>query len=437
MAFPCTESKASKDIESNCDVTKKAVEGVGKVTRMGATMELVITQLGTGILLLPYAFSEAGIVASIAVILIVGVAADSRAALLAKCFDLSTEKQTAASLSFTAVAREALGSAGAVAVSVSLSATLFACSLAYLILCGTLLSELLPWQGVSPFASKVLWKALVSLFLWVTSSLDGFSEMQWIGTVGSLATVVTAAVVVIVAVRSMDMEDRGHASFAPPSASALLGSITTFCYSYGAIQTLPTIAQDMKERSKDLAAAVHYSHAFCTSVYLLIGLVAFIGFGNAVEPNVLESVRKNGISLWRVAVTGIVFHLVMAIPILMNVVFRSVQERLPAKPCVRTLWRSISVFVLFTLSCTPLDIFADFVGIVPATTVTLNCFVWPAVIYWGLMRRAHGSIRCAAKKAPGSFTLDVLIALSALIAMVLGTKAGIESLISDLNKQGI
>lgn len=115
-----------------------------------------------------------------------------------------------------------------------------------------------------------------------------------------------------------------------------------------------------------------------------------------------------------------------AIPVLMNHVAHSIEERLAQTESIATVCRFVLMLSLWLFSSTPIAIFADFVGIIPATTVTLNCFIWPALIFWADVVQQAGSdlgfavrVGRAAQQKPVRFLLDAVITLIALIAMVL------------------
>jgi len=445
-ALPCTTGPC--DLEANSSVnhaasTKAATtpsKTRGKhVTRFGATMELVVTQLGTGILLLPYLFSQAGVVPSMVGLMLIGAVASNRAALFAECFDIAGTSGLKEASSFVAIARTALGSWGEFAVSASISGTCYSAGIAFLILFGQLLSSVITFPGLPSFMAAICWKVMAATFLLATAFMN-LSELQWMGVLGTMATMVVAAAIIVTAVGA----DIGHGAgggvhsvnWTAPSLSVLLGSITSFCYSYGAVLTLPAIAQDMEDREKDLKPAVHYAHVLSTVVYLLIGLIAYMSFGNTVQPDVLDGLKTHSKPLWYIGVGGILVHVVMVVPFFIQVSVAFVEERLPASWWTPTASRVGLVLLLLVLACAPIEYFADFVGIVPATLVTLNCFVWPTVMYWGLMAKAHGSLRGAVLNQPWKFIWGVLIVAVAVMAMVLGTKAGIEHLIENMRKGG-
>jgi amino acid permease len=287
--------------------------------------------------------------------------------------------------------------------------------------------------------AEVCWKVMAATFLLATAFMN-LSELQWMGTLGTLATMVVAAAIIITAVGAATghgAEGGVHSvNWTAPSLSALMGTITSFCYSYGAVCTLPAIAQDMEDREKDLKPAVHYAHVLSTVVYLLIGLIAYLSFGNTVQPDVLDGLKTQSKPLWYIGVGGILVHVVMVVPLFIQVSVAFVEERLPATWWTPTAVRVGLVLMLLVLACTPIHYFADFVGIVPATLVTLNCFVWPTLMYWGLVAKTRGSLRGAVLKQPWKFSGDVLIVAAAVMAMVLGTKAGIEHLIDKVSQGG-
>merc|ERR1711920_347929 len=341
--------------------------------------------------------------------------------------------------SFVAIARTALGSWGEFAVSVSLSGTCYSAGLAFLILFGELLNSVSIFPGLPSFMAEICWKVMAATFLLATAFMN-MSELQWMGTLGTLATMMVAAAIIIAAVGAAT----GHGAdvgvhsvnWTAPSLSALMGSTTSFCYCYGAVLTVPAIAQNMEDREKDLKPAVHYAHVLSTVVYLLIGLIAYLSFGSTVQPDVLDGLKTQRKLLWYIGVGGILVHVVMGLPFFIQVSVAFVEERLPATWWTPTAYRAGLVLIVLVLACTPIHYFADFVGIVPATLVTLNCFVWPTVMYWGLMANAHGSLRRAVLKQPWKFSWGVIIVAAAVMAMVLGTKAGIEHLIENMRKGG-
>merc|ERR1740121_2103860 len=190
----------------------------------------------------------------------------------------------------------------------------------------------------------------------------------------------------------------------------------------------------MEDRERDLKPAVRFAHVLSTVVYLLIGLVTYLSFGSAVQPDVLDGLKTQSRSLWYVGVSGILLHVMMVVPFFLQVSVAFAEERLPAAWWTPIASRVGLVLVLLASACTPIRYFSDFVGIIPATLVTLNCFVWPTVMYWGLMAKVHGGLRPAVLQQPKRFGLDVLIVAAAVVAMVLGTNAGIDHLIEDLRK---
>merc|ERR1712151_121389 len=126
------------------------------------------------------------------------------------------------------------------------------------------------FPGLSVFMAEVCWKVMVATFLLTTASMN-LSELQWMGTLGTLATMMVAAAIIITAVGAATGHGAGggvhSVNWTAPSLSVLMGSITSFCFCYGAVLTLPAIAQNMEDREKDLKPAVHYAHVLSTVVY--------------------------------------------------------------------------------------------------------------------------------------------------------------------------
>ena len=256
---------------------------------------LVSTIIGGGVLSLPYAFSQCGLVFSFVFLALIAVASDFSIYIL-----ISASRRQQSSSSYPSLIRCAFGPRAATLCLVLLLMLVYTAVVAYLILLRDMVGPLVEW--LSPVELRLSARGDRLCFLLVICCLSPLCLLRSLhglryASVLSVATVCALGVVIVTqATRSTAaIASLSLSSFLyPPSVSSLLSSapimVNTFLCHFNVLPVHSTLTQPTRRRIHTL---VHAVVLLSSVLYATIGSAGFLLYGQAVDANIMNNMRAS------------------------------------------------------------------------------------------------------------------------------------------------
>lgn len=345
-----SDASSSSSSTSSSSSSSSEDDGVSRVvTLIGSTANLCSATLGAGILALPFAFYQAGIICGILLLLISALATSSSIKLLVESYDsygLSTYEKTV---------EKGLGRRFRNVVEVSI--LIFCCGTAvgYVIAVGDIIERVVPSMTT---AQKQVAMSLVWLIAMLPlSCLKKMKSLECASSVGiiSIGTLLAAAIVHLVRgsgdgeYNEVDNalfygleEDDDNAQSTTvsydndrPSIASLLGpaggswfsvlqACPIFFYAFSSQVNVAQIFEELPgrhgnnpEKIRTMSHVTSLGVLMCGLLYASVSLVTLIDFGDGVKPNILScyNLGFTGQPLLHVAFLGTALAVIIAFPL--------------------------------------------------------------------------------------------------------------------------
>ena len=251
---------------------------------------LVSTIIGGGVLSLPYAFSQCGLVPSLVLLSLIAFASDFSISIL-----ISSSRRHSHALTYDQVAAAALGPRGRALTLLLLAALIYTALVAYLILIRDLVGPVVAsLTSLQPSArqAQALYLLLVAC-LAPLCLMRSLHALRFTSVLSVLSVTLLAGVVAWQAVWSPDaaVARLPLAAFLwPPSWSSLLSSspimVNTFLCHFN---VLPVHSSLVKPTRSRVLTLIHAVIALCWALYVVVGCAGYLLVGQAVDANVLNS----------------------------------------------------------------------------------------------------------------------------------------------------
>ena len=312
-------------------------------TLIGSTANLCSATLGAGILALPYAFHQAGIICGILLLLLSAWATYSSIELLAEIFDtykLSTYEK--------AVER-GLGRRFRSVVEISILVFCCGTAVGYVKAVGDIMERVVPFMSKSheQIAMCIVWLAAMLPL----SCLRRMKSLECASSVGimSIGTLLVAATVHLVRSANNDHEynqgddrlffdndenftarnfESSIASLLGPAGGSWLSVMQACPIFFYAFSSQVNVAQifeelpgdhgnDSSQKIKTMKQVTFLGVSVCGLLYASLSLVTLIDFGDRIKPNVLScyNLGSKGQPLLHVAFLGMALAVVIAFPL--------------------------------------------------------------------------------------------------------------------------
>ena len=255
---------------------------------------LVSTIIGGGVLSLPYAFSQCGLLFSFLFLALIAVASDFSIYIL-----ISASRRQQSSSSYPSLIRCAFGPRTSTLCLVLLLILVYTAVVAYLILLRDMIGPLVDW--LSPVDLQLTARGDRLCFLLVICCLSPFCLLRSLhglryASVLSVATVCALGVVIVTqacrstaAVATVSLS----AFLYPPSLSSLLSCapimVNTFLCHFNVLPVHSTLTLPTRRRIHTL---VHAVVLLSFVLYATIGSAGFLLYGQAVDANIMNNMRE-------------------------------------------------------------------------------------------------------------------------------------------------
>jgi len=242
-------------------------QGKKKANLVQSYFTFVNALIGAGILALPYGFQQAGLVAGIVGLVLLGIAADFTLQLLAQC--KTQYKGGDVICTYTDIGRECFGRVGAILVDASIITSQIGFGVAYLIFIGENIGTI---AHLKPHLVVAVIVPAAILLVW----LRDLKYLSATSMVGNIAVVVAVAAVFQVGfqrygIHSLD----SYRPFVRPSTLPIFFGIVSFGF------TVHSLALEVHVSMKDperYPLVVNLALGFVTTVYTLFGCLAYLFF---------------------------------------------------------------------------------------------------------------------------------------------------------------
>ena len=254
---------------------------------------LVSTIIGGGVLSLPYAFSQCGLLFSFIFLALIAVASDFSIYIL-----ISASRRQRSSSSYPSLIRCAFGPRASTLCLVLLLLLVYTAVVAYLILLRDMIGPLVEW--LSPVDLQLSARGDRLCFLLVILCLSPLCLLRSLhglryASVLSVATVCALGVVIVTqasrstaAIASLSLSTFIY----PPSVSSLLSCapimVNTFLCHFNVLPVHSTLTLPTRRRIHTL---VHAVVALSFVLYATIGSAGFLLYGQAVDANIMNNMR--------------------------------------------------------------------------------------------------------------------------------------------------
>jgi len=275
----------------------------GNASIFSIMINLFSTITGAGMLGLPYAFANAGVVVGIGWFLLTGFGEAYALYLLAKCV-IKTEMY-----SFRELAKETINlNRSEILVDAMLALNCFGCCCGYIIIIGHLLPDIFR-EFVHPPDDSVLLSPnyLISIVSWVImfplACLKTLDSLKFTSTLGLLGILYVSIITVLFAYRSDLIGDPckdnpecpGHFFWVfTGDFSNVLRVLSVFCYAFVSAQNVPKLTKELKDRSEcRMGIAIYGAISMSIVFYFLTALAGYKAFGDTVDADLLRSFPIN------------------------------------------------------------------------------------------------------------------------------------------------
>jgi sodium-coupled neutral amino acid transporter 11 len=297
------------------------------------TFLLLNTMIGSGILNQPYVFKQAGIVGGLVGFLITTVA--TWTGLL--CLTSAGVKENV--YEYSGLAKRAFPHFGELMVDIAIIVLTFGSQLGYVLVVGTLLSDLLGSWGCNSVVCNEMFTTIISVGVFVTPvCLYRHYGHLAILSLFSIAAIVAVLLLVFVGgpiKRSMDHS--GSSNYRTFNLAGMLSSCGSIIFSMECCSANFQAFVSTERKSRNMptwrivtGTAVLAGAIMCASM----GLVGYLSFGSDTEGEILDNFAQHGYDVFKVMV---VVHLILYIPVnfvimrysVVKVIFNQRSEQLP------------------------------------------------------------------------------------------------------------
>lgn len=268
-----------------------------------STFNLANTIMGSGLLTLPSAFADAGLLVGI----VMAIVAAAFNVLSLHCLARAAKTRSVpARSSIGMVAEIALPGAGGVLIDVAVTAYGFGVCAAYLVVATDSLVD------VTGFRTRWVWTLLSAVVVTPLTLLSSLDSLRFTSTLAIIALLTVAVVVVVYAAASTELGACGGyydgtvSCIAPEAApvaacpgavqahgrslTATLKALSKFVLAFGCQQNILPIISELRMATRvRVSAVICCAIALALSVYLVVATAGYLTFGDLVCSNILNS----------------------------------------------------------------------------------------------------------------------------------------------------
>lgn len=391
-----TGDLACDEVVCNTTLGAKLDLNDSRLSTFDASQSLFTVMVGAGILAFPRVIASCGWLVGIFCIVAGGTFNAVAALTLVDSIERASRRGSVST--FKDVAHICFGTYGGMFAEASFIALLFSICAVFIVLIGENLNFLLPW-------SRRGWVLISGVCVSSTALVKDVSylaKLAFIGVFASLMYVICITSGGLTAA-SLGGHTREFNTMPTASAGSILSKFCVCLLGFCCSNTLTSIRGTM-ERPEEINTAISQSHFAAAVVYIGAGCVGYYGWGNAVQGNVLESMKfddsrdhpylkGNMISGYLLAF-AVVCNLVVSLPFNCFVLFQTLGAKFPQ---VRSssgadMGLRVAVMVAITLVAMVVPYFMELLTIIASVLIVSIVLLWPSAFAMQLDRMEGKSI---------------------------------------------
>lgn len=441
------------DADAEILVTSDESQAKSGLTKREAIMNFGISAVGAGCIMFPRAMANQGCVMALLIICGVASAACECGVLIINCCSLAELNKglpVGSLKSYEDIAEAAMGPQGKRAL-MFLKNTYF---LGIIVVYTCLETDgLQVWLPLAP--EFIRWVIIAPIFVSLAMLRD-LKAVAKLGSIGVLAAFLQASGVWLGAGYHKLMGPGGQEYMAVNSSATLTeigAQFGTFFFGYGCISTLPTLRASMSDPT-EITSAMRVGFVLVTFVYTSIMIIAYAGYGQAINDNAILSIEAPGCALFQfvmgsMSYGGLMFNLIISMPTFAYCVISVIEAsgddawRTTFTPANLLMRAALILSVVFVSSQLPFA--AQVVGVIsPAFGSCLIIFL-PITFFYRLKKVALSddnlsdpNVSIKAKQILSSFgsarfALHMFIALLGFCVLFFGVQGGYNNLQAKLH----
>jgi len=366
-----------------------------------SVVNLVKTIIGAGVLGIPFAFGQSGLLLATVELIAGGALQAFTLRILAMA--VLKERTKEGKISFGSMAKAAFGgSSMANAIEISNAVGCFGMATSYLIVIGDLIPQVNDFAGLTGglWGDRSFWISIIAwcigLPLMCLQKLDSLKVTSMIGNVG-IAYIVFVVACFAAGALPVGGPPEQEVSVGPPPSSAytsvpgMFECASIYIFAFSCAQNIPGLVLELDNATMQrIDLMIVMAIGLCTALFLAIGGCGSIAFGASVNGNLLKSFPfEHGTAIGLVATAArfaIVLNVLGTFPLQMFPARASLAQllfhKVPAD-LSRATWSGLTLglFLLswgVALSVQSLDVALSFVG---ATAGMLMGYSFPALLF--------------------------------------------------------
>uniref|UniRef100_A0A8D8V9U2 Amino acid transporter ANT1 n=1 Tax=Cacopsylla melanoneura TaxID=428564 RepID=A0A8D8V9U2_9HEMI len=356
----------------------------GGLTTLGAAIFVAGEMAGSGVLALPRAVVDTGII-GLLLLVVFGINSGYSGARLGDCWAMIEERYPEHRVQtrdpYSVIAERAVGQWGRKLVSACVQITLFGVSTVYILIASQMIKELLvPWYPNVNFCyCYVIFVLLLTPVTWLGSPKD-----FWFIGIGALLTTSIACVFIVTQLYMDALHLEGD--FPPHKVHSFHDFFSAFgilLFAFGGASTFPTIQNDMIQRNQfPRSISIAFTAILC--LYIPVTFGGYLVYGEATNANIVLSLGKTSLATF--ANIFMATHLILAFLIVINPVAQQVEQNFncPHHFCLkRIIIRSCLMLGMIVLG-ELIPSFGKILALIGGSTVTLTTFILPSYFYMKL-----------------------------------------------------
>ncbi|KAH3678168.1 hypothetical protein WICPIJ_008926 [Wickerhamomyces pijperi] len=264
----------------------------GKSSGQSASINLLNTIIGAGILAMPYALKADGILLGIFVIAFSACTSSFGLYLQGKCCKYVNDGEDASFFALSQLTYPMLS----VVFDLAIAVKCFGVGISYLVVIGDLMPKII--ESLINEDYLIAHSVLLERNFWITlfmivivvplSFLKKLDSLKYASMI-ALSSVVYLVVLVVMHFWKDDIINKGPVRFIEPySATSVFQSFPIFVFSYTCHQNMFSLVNELSDQSgRNINKVISMSIGIACALYILVGVTGYLSFGDNVEPNVI------------------------------------------------------------------------------------------------------------------------------------------------------
>ncbi|WJX81856.1 hypothetical protein P8452_64688 [Trifolium repens] len=375
------QSTSTSPLQSLVSTPKISVTEIPPQQRQCSFVQSVINGTnilcGIGLMTIPYAVKEGGLL-SLSLLLLFALICCYTGILLKRCLE-----SYPGITSYPDIGQAAFGIVGRLGIAIILYMELFASSVEFLILVSDNLSSLFPNTSMTLAGTELgahqVFAVTAALLVLPTVWLKNLSLLSYISVGGIFATILVA--LCLFWLGAIDHIGYINQEYKFLDIENISVSIGLFGFGFAGHAVFPNIYSSMKEPSK-FPLVLFISFAFCLVMYLSVGIVGYIMFGEKAESqftlNMPKELYASKIATWTTVVTPLAKYALTLLPIA-----SSIEELVPSR--LRCYAMSIVIRTVLVISCLVVALtfpyFGSVMALIGSMMSMLVALIYPCACY--------------------------------------------------------